>query len=57
MPVKLNGVYSNLRLRLRTTETGKSRPSAHAPFSADVKVSLGGLVGVAKNCKCRWNAV
>lgn len=57
MPVRLKGVYSSLRPRLRRTEIGKSRPSEHAAFSADVKVSLGGFVGVEKNCRCLWNAV
>ena len=52
IPVRLNGVYSSFRPILRNTETGKSRPSAHAPFNADMKVSLGGFVGVEKNCRC-----
>ena len=46
MPARLSGVYSSFRPKLRTTETGKSSPSAHAPFSAEMNVSLGGFVGV-----------
>ena len=57
MPARLNGVYSSFRPKLRMTETGKSSPSAHAPFSAEVNVSLGGFVGVEKNTRCLWNAV
>lgn len=52
-----NGAYNNLRPRLRITETGKSRPNAHAAFKAETKVSLGGFVGVEKKSKCFWNAV
>lgn len=57
MPARLSGVYSSFRPKLRTTETGKSSPSAHAPFSAEMNVSLGGFVGVEKNTRCLWNAV
>lgn len=57
IPVRLKGVYSSFRPRLRITETGKSSPRAHAPLSAELNVSLGGLVGVAKNTRCFWNDV
>lgn len=52
-----NGAYNNFKPRLRTTDTGKSRPNAHAAFSAEMKVSLGGFVGVEKKSRCFWNVV
>ena len=57
MPDRLSGVYISFNPKLSITETGKSRPNAHAPLRADTKVSLGGFVGVEKNSRCRWNAV
>lgn len=53
MPDRLNGVYISFNPRLSIAETGRSRPNAHAPFRAEMNVSLGGFVGVEKNSRCR----
>lgn len=42
---------------LRTRATGKSRPRDTAARRLERKVSLGGVVGVEKKSRCRWNAV